>query len=535
MSKILAYIGLHFKLSFRKDKKEDIKSVIITLVMGLLTCGAVIILCRYLFSIINKQILQEVSPQKFSVLLVSLIEVVLIIVGIFLEIKFFLKPSDALITARFPISSSQLFIAKLLIVFIYLSVISFCLILPIMIIYGASVGIVSFAFILRLIGTSLLSPLIPFALASLFAIPTMYVLTKLENKNILKLILFLLILGLAFFLYSRILNFLAEYYINQSVNADRKNLIIVFANSLNNGWNFFVYLNNLIFGREILKSLAVVLSVTVVILTLGILASIPLYKRVRDNMLEGKGSIFSKKTQLTKDDAFLAIFKNECKNIMRTHTYAYFYLGVSIVTPLMVFLTNALIQKIGNAQMGGTITFGISLLIVLVFMSMINSFSASAISREGNKFYITKIIPVSYKRQLLAKGLLNALISIGALLISIIILCSMKYISILQGFIVFVIAILVSLGIILNGFNINVRNPKVSRAKAGEESQTNSTLVMLIGFCLSAVEGLIAIVLSFFLQFGYVYLITLVLAIIYFITNVLVFHFTINKKYAKIE
>lgn len=535
MNKILAYIGLHFKLSFRKDKKEDVKSIIITLVMGLLTCGAIIVLCRYLFGIINKQILHEITPQKFSVLLVSLIEVILIIVGIFLEIKFFLKPNDALITARFPISSLQLFIAKLLIVFIYLSVISFCLLLPIMIIYGASVGIVSVAFIFRLILSALLSPLIPFALASLFAIPTMYVLTKLENKNILKLILFLLILALAFFLYSRVLNFLAEYYINQSVDADRKNLIVLFASSLNNGWNFFVYLNNLIFGKQILMSLAVVISVTVVILTLGITASIPLYKKVRDNMLEGKRSIFSKKTQVTKDDAFIAIFKKECKNIMRTHTYAYFYLGVSIVTPLMVFLTNALIQKIGNAQMGGTITFGISLLIVLVFMSMINSFSASAISREGKKFYITKIIPVSYKRQLLAKGLLNALISMGALLISVIILCSMKYISLLQGLIVFMLSLLVSLGIILNGFNINVRNPKVSKSKAGEESQTNSTLTMLIGFCLSAVEGLIAMVLSFFLPIGYVYLIVLLLSIIYFIANVLIFYLTINKKYAKIE
>lgn len=535
MSKIWTYIGLHFKLSFRKDKKEDVKSSVITIIMGALTCAVLLVLCYFLFSVINEQILQEVTAQKFSVLIVSLIEVVLIVVGVFLEIKFFLKPNDVHITARFPLSSVQLFISQLLIVYFYLFAISFLLLFPIMMIYGASIGIISFIFVLRLFLTLFLAPLVPFAVASLFVIPTMFILTKLESKNILKLVLFLILLAVGFFLYSRILNFLADYYVHQHVDAEKKNLIVVLINSLNNGWNFLGYPNNLIYGSQILKSLGVIFAVTIVVLTLGILASIPLYSKTRENILEGKQSIFSKKTQLTKDSAFSAIFKNEFKNIIRTHTYAYFYLGVSIITPVMVFLTNMIIQKIGTAQVGSSIVFGVSLLIVLVFMSMINSFSASAISREGKEFYITKIIPVSYKKQLLAKGLLNAIVSTGALIISLVILCSMNFISVLQGMIIFIIALLLSVGIIFNGFNINVRNPSINKSKVGEESQTNTTIAMLLGFVISAIEGLIAIVLSFFINLNFVYLLATGITLIYFVVNVLIFNFTINKKYAKIE
>lgn len=535
MSKILAYIGLHFKLSFKRDKKNDIKSSIITFVLGLLTCVVVLFLSAYLFKIINKQILIETSPAEFSVLLFTIIEVVLIVIGVFLEVKFFLKPNDIHITARFPLSSTQLFIAQLLIVYIYLFAFSFSIIMPLMIVFGYSVGIISVSFIFQLIFASFFAPLIPFAVATIFAVPIMYILTKLENKNIIKLIIFLIFLTVAFFAYSRILNFLAEYYVHQRVDAQQKNLVIEFINKLNNGWNFFGYVNNLVFGKQIFKSVGIIISSALVISAIGILIAIPLYSAIRRNILEGQQSIFSKKSEITQESAFCAIFKNDFRNIFRTHVYSYFYLGISIVTPIMIILTNSLIKKVGTAQIGSSTVFGISLLIVLVFMSMINSFPASAISREGKEFYITKIVPVSYEKQLLAKGLLNILVSFGASVISIIILCSMKSVDILQGFIIFITSMIFSCGIILNGFNINVRFPHINKSKAGEESQTNTTITMFIGFIINAVEALVAIVLTYFIKMEYIYLILIGISIIYAIINILLFHFTINKKYSEIE
>lgn len=535
MSKILAYIGLHFKLTFRKDKKTDIKSNIITFIMGIITCAVVLGLCKYLFDIIKKQMLTEISPMNFSVLIIFIIEIVLIVVGIFLEIKFFLKPSDVTITARFPLSTLQIFIAQLLIVYIYLFVVAFLLIVPMMMIFGWSVGIISVSFVFQTLLATLFAPLIPFAFATIFAVPAMFVLTLLENKNITKLILFLVALAVGFFLYSRVLNFLAEYYVHQRVDVNQKNLITVFINSLQTNWNFFTYTNNLVFGTQILKSIGIILSVTVVVLAVGVLISIPLYAKIRENILEGKQSIFSKKTKISTNSPFVAIFKNECKNIIRTHTYAYFYLGISIVTPIMVLLTNTLIKKVGTAQIGTDIVFGISLLTVLVFMSMISSFSASSISREGKEFYITKIVPVPYKTQLLAKGLLNAIVSFGALIISIVILWSMNFITILQCAIIFLSSLFIFLGIIFNGFNLNVRHPQINHYKAGEESQTNTTLAMFIGFFISAVEGLLSIVLNYFVNINYIYIMVISISLVYAVVNFLIFNFTTNKKYSQIE
>lgn len=535
MSQILTYVKLNFKLMFKKDKKADAKSNAITLVVGLLTCAVLLILFKYLFDIINKQLLSHISAQKFAILITLIIEVVLLFFCVFFEIKFFLKPSDVLITARLPLSAKQLFISHLLIVYVYLLGVSILLFSAVMIIFGASAGIISVGFVARLLLASLFAPIMPFALATLVVVPIMYLLILLENKNVLKLILFLLILGTAFVLYSSFLNFLAEYYIHQRVDSSNAEIIFNFINKLDNGWNIFAYLNNIIFGTQMLKSFGVILSVGLVVSAIAILIFIPVYSQVRNNDLEGRQRIFYKSTKMTQDSAFVAIFKNQFKNIMRTHTYAFFFLGIAIITPIMVFLTNRLIQKIGTAQIGNGIVLGVSLITMLVFMCIINSFSASAISREGKEFYITKIVPVNYKVQLLAKGLLNALVAVGALIVSTIILCSMKFISPAQGLVVFVVSLIVTVGLIFNGFNINLGYPNINKQGYGKESQTNSTLTMGIGYIVSGLIGIISIVLNFFMKEHFIYLIIIAIALFYTIVNVLVFHFTANKRYAKIE
>lgn len=533
MRKVLTYIGLHFRLQFRSEQKSDVKSKIATIFMTVATCAVVLLLSKYLFDIISRQILTEVSPEQFSVLIFLIAEIALVIVGVVLEIKFFLKPQDIQVSARFPMSSFSLFVSQLIIVYIYLLGFAFLGLMPIMSIYVWSAGILSAAFFGQLLLAVLFAPLIPFAFATILVVPTMFIMVALKNQNTVKLIIFLLFLIGAFVLYNYVLNFLAEYYVHQKVNSATRNSVVSFVAMLNNGWNFFSYVNNLAFGTEILKSIGIILSISVVVLGIGIGISIPVYAKVRESVLEGKKGIFKKRTKINSNNAFVAIFKKEFKEILRTHTYAYFYLGVALTTPVMVLLTNRLIQKVGEAQIGGNIAFGISILVVLAFMCMINSFSATAISREGKHFYITKIVPVDYRTQLLSKALLNALISVGALLVSVIILCSMNFISVLQAFVVFVVALLVALGVIFNGFNLNLRFPALK--SGGEGNQTNITITMFIGFVISALEGVVAIVLSFIVELQFIYLILVAVAMIYALVNALVFAFTANKKYAGIE
>lgn len=535
MEKILTYIGLHFRLQFGRDKKADKKSVVITALMGIAACVVVLFLSKYFFDIINAQFGSRISPQSFSVVVMTIVELVLVVLGVSLEIKFFLKPDDIHISARFPMSALSLFVSQLLIVYVYLLGVSIVGLIPLMTIFGWSAGILSGAFVGWLVLAAFFAPMIPFAVATILVVPTMFLLTLLDNQNIAKLIIFLIVLAGLFVLYSFVLNFLAEYYIHQKVDSKTQDAVVAFVGILNNGWNFFVYPGNILFGAEVLKSIGIILAISIVLLGAGIGISIPIYSRVRENILEGKRGIFSRKTKLTNDCAFWAIFKKEFKQIIRTHTYSYFYLGIAITTPVMVFLTNNILQKIGEAQIGSGVAFGVSILVVLAFMSMINSFAASSISREGNQFYITKITPTSPRLQLLSKGLLNVYVSFGALLVSVVILCCMKFITVVEGVVVFVTGLEIALGIIFHGFNLNLRNPSLTPSSSGEGSQTNGTILMFVGFLLSAIVGGFSMIMSFLLEFKFIYLIIVFVGVLYAAINVLIFFLTANKKYARIE
>lgn len=535
MTTALEYLKLHFKLLFKKDKDVSVKNRLISLLMGTITCVVILLLLKAVFDIINAQFPEDVSYLQFSVLLFTLIEIVLTIAGVFLEINHFLKPKDLHITARFPIGTKSLFVAQLLIVYIYMFILSFFSIVPILTLYAWSSGILSWVFVGNLVLCTLFAPLIPFAIATLLAVPTMLILSALENKNILKLIIFILLLCAGFVLYNFVLNFLAEYYIYQKVNAGTHETVATFVSTLNAPWNIFVFIANIAFGTNILKSAGIVLGAFVILLAIGVLIAIPVYSHVHSNILEGKQSIFYNNSKLTSDSAFVAIFKKDFTEIIRNHTYSYFYLGISIITPIMVFLTSRLVQKIGQAQMGGQIAFGVSLLVVFAFISMINSFSAISISREGKQFYITKIVPVKYKTQLLAKSLINGIVSLGAILASMIILCSMEFISVPQGAILFVIASIFSAGIIFNGFNINLVHPYINIRENDDQDQSNIVITMLLGLLITAILGMLAIVLGFLIEQYKVYLIVFGVAVLYALANILTFTFTANKKYAKIE
>lgn len=535
MDKIITYIKLHYKLQFTRDKRTDKKASVLTFLLGLAVLAVGIVLLKVLFDILSTQLLQYVSAKDIANLLYAVIGVILVVIAVSKEIKMFLLQKDFNIEARFPMSNLKQFVAQLIISFIDVFVMAFILVVPIMIMFGISAKIISVSYVFGVLLSAILMPFIPFAFSLLIVVPAMWILNVLENRNILKLILFIIILVGLFVLYSVILNFVAEYYIHKKIDSGARENLVAFVLSFNSFWNFFRFYTNIAFFQNVFVSLAVLVCGFAVLMALGVLVAIPVYNRSKENILEGKKKIFSKKSKVTNDKAFSAIFKKECKEIIRTKTYAYFYLGVAIITPVMVFLTNLIIQKVGKAQMGGDIAFGVSVLVVLAFISMINSFAGSAISREGKEFYITKISPVDYRRQLFAKGLLNIIVSLVAMIITVILLCALKFISVAQGAVLFAISVFFAFGVVLNGLNISVRSPNIAGNTGGEESQTNSLVTMFIGLVLCGIEGVISIVLSFFMDLYIICLILLGLTLVYSVVNLIVFMTSTNKKYSKIE
>ena len=93
---------------------------------------------------------------------------------------------------------------------------------------------------------------------------------------------------------------------------------------------------------------------------------------------------------------FGTLLNREFFLIFRSFNYSFQYLAMACAAPVMVYYCNALASAMGTKSVGTTIVPGLTLLVIIIFVTIIVSFASTSISREGNVFYHTKIIPVSF-------------------------------------------------------------------------------------------------------------------------------------------
>lgn len=530
---MLEYVRLQMKLTWGRNKNDSKKSAILTSILGLCVIAVMLALVYLLTSVLGNSL--TIAPQHLATLFITIIEISITVMAVTMQLKRLYRPFDLTISARFALSTFKMYLANIILVYINLAIFAMLIFVPIMTVFTLSIGVFSIQMFIAIIIGGLLAPMLPFGLSSLIAIPVMYLMSLLENKHIIKIILFIAVCAGFFVLYNYILSMLAEYFIYSDVSTDTTGIWNSVILALNSAFNPCVYLGNMVFFNGAWLGLGVIIGLSVLFAAAGIAAAKPIYERVRKRMLEGGGSYFSQDTEVDNLKSGWAMLRHGFKEIIRTKTYAYFYLGIAIATPVMVFFCNRLVTDVGQAQLGATINFGASVLVITAFMAMISAFSAISISMEGKNFYLTKIIPVGYRKQLMIKGSLNMMVCFGALLISCIVLVALEFITPVQAVILGVLEILLSAGFVLNGINLNLANPNLKLKASGETDEINITVMMLLGLLIAGILGAVSIITPFFLEMTYMYLILAAPVIIYSLINILVFVFTAVKKYHKIE
>jgi len=121
---------------------------------------------------------------------------------------------------------------------------------------------------------------------------------------------------------------------------------------------------------------------------------------------------FSASSKYCAKSPIHAVLDRECLNIFRSSNYTFQFLLIVVITPLLIFFSNRIanyamyqsFMNVGEADFALGISFEISLFITMVLIPLASSFAASNISREGHNIYHTKLIPVSFRKQLFTKA-----------------------------------------------------------------------------------------------------------------------------------
>ncbi|MCL2556387.1 MAG: hypothetical protein FWE03_05175 [Firmicutes bacterium] len=525
MKTISTLIKLQFRAGVRlisRDKtlgKTIGKWILISLVALVLMAGfiAIYYMLATQFTVIEAGIDLTVEFLTFSIVGFMAIQTIFLIPML---IKVLDINNDREILLKFPISSKQIFISKIIVVYCFELLFALAILAPILIAYGIAIN-AAWWFYLIIPLFILFVPVFPFFLAIMAFFPVLKVTLWIKNKSSLTTLSYLLLLIAAVVLYMLMVQSFVKDVAYGGLGAmlhDNADTIIRVATFLYPAKAFA----RLTYGTVVAGfiNFGIIMALTIVLLAIAIFIANIKYKGLY--MKEhGMISSFKSKGDYKGNNATRAAIVKDCRNIFRSSNYTFQFLLVVTIIPLLIFFSNrianyamyqSLHSTLGGIAMGSLahgISFEISVFITIVLVPLAASFAASNISREGYNIYHTKLIPVAYRKQLFIKTAIVFIPIFVAILIGS--LLSMINHSISYGedplsglagsevVMLLFIAAFLTIGYISLGTYFDIRKPLCSQIGAGELTKPtgHANFIILLGVAIGIGFGSLGMLSAF--------------------------------------
>lgn len=427
-------------------------------------------------------------------------------------IKNLYQNGDNEMLLRFPVSGKEILVAKSIYCFLQNFVVCVLLMLPFYVSFGivtqASAGDY-FAYI----GMSLFSTLLPFFIANIIAVPVMKVMNAVKNQFLLILIFTIIVVCGVFALYLVSLGNVLTYLRDSNQTIFSADMIARYQKFAQNAYPFNWYAEiingkkyaGLSTGQYALRFLYLIL----INGALGVLAFFVTSKEYYKTILYGietQKASFQKKIKDVRRPVSYALFRREFYLILRSFNYSFQYFAMACAAPVMVFFCNRLAASMGTQSIGADIMPGLTLMVIVLFITITVSFASTCISREGQCFYHTKVIPVSYTHQILVKFFLYSIT--GTLSNALCCALSGGYysssaggnmLSALDVGAIFGISEMLVISLTALSMIADIKSPTFNVSGDGElvAANKNVALAMIIGILVAVVYGLFTMIFSF--------------------------------------
>jgi ABC-2 type transport system permease protein len=361
--------------------------------------------------------------------------------------------------ASLPIGGSAVYFAKLAIVYIMQLLLAIVLMVPVFVTTGAVLGLGPLYYTMML-AVILAMPALPLLAMSILAIPIMYMVSFFRNRGALTSIFLIVFIGAGYAVYFAVLasnsssSTLPEGTPPTEV-PDFDAELAAFLRSTSGLLNVFAPLvaliriacgqNATLFGEmdtlnaNIVNVCIFVVSLVVVCIVVRIISG-TIYMRGARAQLESQKINLLIKSRDTNRSHFGALMYKEIKELLRTPSFAMNYLYMIVMSPIAVlFFANHFVNL---DSLTGAVQYTQVLDLVLIMFVLItgvgvNTGANTTISREGDKFYLLKILPVDYKTQVRAKLTVYHTISLITIVLSLVCFVVVKgsYLTALAGFV----------------------------------------------------------------------------------------------------
>ena len=446
---------------------------------------------------------------EFLVIVTFVALILLTIVGTGNVVKNLYFSGDNELLLRFPVSGKDVLIAKSIYCFVSNLIICFLLLFPFYIIFGALSGMNVGYYFLSIIVMFLIS-LVPFFVANLIAIPVMQLVNHVKDKFLLILIVLILLLCGGFILYMQLLKEVVQYIENNNINLFSPEVtqnIKAFANGC---YPFRFYADVLAYSQveggagQVFLNLLYIVLIEAAIAVCAYFTTIKCYYKTILYSIETGKTALTTKSKIVLRSQFSALFRREFFLIFRSFNYSFQYLAMAVAAPVMVYYCNDLAVSYGQSTVGSAIVPGLTLMVITLFTTIIVSFASTTVSREGMCFYHTKIIPVSYKNQVLVKLFLYGIVAlistaVSCLVVGLVFGPSGKGImTSLEAFLIFLISAILVVSLTCMSIRVDIKHPTFNVSGDGDlvSANKNVALTIAIGVIVAVLFGLFTMLLS---------------------------------------
>lgn len=492
MSTILKLVRLQIDNKFEIFRTKNLKSFFLNLSKFILLIGAIFGIVSLLFQ--KFKVLGFNINSEVLFLIIIICQLITLIFSIFCIKNNLYENKDNEFLIVLPCNANQLFLSKMIIIYLEELFISIIYSLPLLLSVGIIAGF-SFWYFLLIPAVILILPIFPLAIASILSIPFMMITKTIKKNTVVSFISTLILFAFLIIIYSRIILIFTKDF--GLANLAQQLKTVMNANNyilnLANGSIFFYPFTKSLINLSYWYYFIIYLGVGVLLVVAMYYVIKPFYFKTMQKGLENETQTIQLNNLFQKKSSFKSLIIKEFLSIIRSNNYLIQFLLFTFLMPIIVFCYDSFIIQISVSQAGEMMILGSHVLTFSIVAILSNVMSASAISREGASFYYMKIVPKSYYMQIGAKLAVNIILSSIAIFITGII--SLFYFEWWKAILSMICVWFTCIGHACYSLDLDIKSPELKWFGYGEMSSINknTTKSLVMGLLLALVIGLFVI------------------------------------------
>ena len=505
MIRVLLKKQMHERLSYFKRNRKNID------VVGMLLSAVLVALVLFVVAVVFKQFIEKYSTIRINNVLdvkARLYEIMTIVYEVVLLISVFgatsqltraiFESDDRNVLAVLPIKPQAIFFSKMIGLYFSQAFLSVCITLPLVIVF-AQVTTQNTAFIVISTVASLLIPFISLGLASILCLPFYFVKRFFQSKYILFLVSVTVAMAILFGGYAYVLDFFKNLMATGDIKFFFSQEVMEFIINLTAKLVPANFISKIVFGIDPLINGGILLAIIVGLGLIGVGVEYLLYNAaIKIRVQSNDGIVFHAKKLSKPRSITRGLLAKELGAILFTPDYAFQYVSVAAILPLMVYFCMDLGEKLLSSILHIELNFELALLLTVLFGSLTNTFCAINISREGRSFYMQKTLPIKRSKLLGVKIGLNLVVTVLSVGISTIVITALGYVEYLEGAFVFMVGVLLGLAQICFATRKDLNNPffPTEEDNTVKEGNGNVSTIIVVGMLISLVIGGVPLAIS---------------------------------------